>query len=113
VIFVLFALIVYAFLFLGSVLFVVCAIILPARRYALSAALWCAVWGPCSVAFMTMGGLGLVLSTFIKNAGADAMLTCTETARCGWLGSSLLAVIDWGYLALGMLVTIAVATLVA
>jgi hypothetical protein len=112
-IFVLFALIVYAFLFLGSIVFVACALIRPTRRYALSAALWCAVWGPCSVALMTVAGLGIVLTAFIKDAGDDAMLTCTETAHCGWLGSSLLSVVGWEYLTLGALITIAVATGVA
>jgi hypothetical protein len=109
----LFALIVYAFLFLGAVVFVVCALIPPTRRYALSAALWCAVWGPCSVGLMTLAGLGLVVTAFINDAGGDAMLTCSETGRCGWLGSSLLATIGWGYLILGALITVLVATAVA
>ena len=49
--------------------------------------------GPCAAALMTLADLGIVAGAFINDAGGDAMLTCTETGRCGWLGSSLLAVI--------------------
>jgi len=69
--------------------------------------------GPCAAALMTLADLGIVAGAFINDAGGDAMLTCTETGRCGWLGSSLLAVIGWGYLILGALITIVVATGVA
>jgi hypothetical protein len=113
VIFLLFGLIVYAFLLLGAVVFVVCALIPFTRRYALSAALWCAVWGPCSVALMTLAGLGLALTVFLQDAGDMAMLTCTETAHCGWLGSSLPAVIGWNYLVFGVLITFIVASVAA
>jgi hypothetical protein len=62
---------------------------------------------------MTLAGLGIVAGALINDSGGDAMLTCTETARCGWLGSSLLAVIGWGYLIAGALITVLVATAVA
>jgi hypothetical protein len=65
----LFAAIVFIFLALGSLVFVACVLVPPTRKYALSAALWCAVWGPCSVGLMTLAGLGLVASAFITKAG--------------------------------------------
>lgn len=43
----LFAMIVFFFLLLGSLVFVVCILAPQTRRFALSAALWCALWGPC------------------------------------------------------------------
>jgi hypothetical protein len=44
----------YCFFFLavGAVVFVLCAGVPWMRRFALSAALWCAVWGPCTIAWM-------------------------------------------------------------
>jgi hypothetical protein len=107
VLFILFALIVYAFLFLGSVVFVVCALIPPMRRFALSAALWCAVWGPCSVALMTFAGLGLAASAFITTTGDK--YGASESFRA----PRLLAAFGWSYLIAGVLITIAVATGVA
>jgi len=65
-IFILFALIIFAFLFLGAVVFVVCVILPPTRGYALSAALWWAVWGPCVVGLLTLAGLGLIGTAIAK-----------------------------------------------
>ena len=98
-----FAAIVYAFLFIGAVVFVLCALIPPTRRFALSAALWCAVWGPCSVGLMTLAGLGLVASAFINDAGGMQSFHAPR----------LLTVFGWGYLILGVLITVTVATGVA
>ncbi len=95
-----FALIVFAFLFVGAVVFVVCALIPPTRRYALSAALWCAVWGPCCVGLMTLAGLGVVGSALMTRArGLESFHYPT-----------LLAAFGWGYLVLGVLITTAVAS---
>jgi hypothetical protein len=96
----LFAGIVFIFLALGSLVFVACALVPPTRKYALSAALWCAVWGPCSVGLMTLAGFGLVASAFITKAGDMQLLHAPR----------LLAVFGWGYLTVGVLTTAVVAT---
>jgi hypothetical protein len=99
----LFGMIIFAFLFLGAIIFLACILAPPARRYALSAALWCAVWGPCSVGLMTLAGLGLVAQAFITKAG--------DLER--FHAPRLLAAFGWGYLILGILITALVATAAA
>jgi hypothetical protein len=96
----LFAAIVFAFLLLGSLVFLGCVLVPPTRRYALSAAFWCAMWGPCSVAFMVLAGLGLVATAFITKAGGVQSFHAPK----------LLAAFGWSYLILGALTTTAVAT---
>ena len=59
-----FAAILFFFLAIGAVVFVLCGVIPPLRRYTLSAALWCAVWGPCTLAWLIFGGLVLVANHF-------------------------------------------------
>jgi hypothetical protein len=51
--------ILYCFFFLtvGAVVFLVCVTTPVLRRFALSAALWCAVWGPCAIAWLLMAGM--------------------------------------------------------
>jgi hypothetical protein len=93
-----FAGIVFAFLVVGSLVFLVCVLLPPARRFALSAALWCAMWGPCAVGLMTIAGLGLVAAVFTTKNGDVT----------SWHSPNLLAAFGWGYLTLGMLMTIAV-----
>jgi hypothetical protein len=97
------AAIVFAFLLLGSVVFVVCALIPPLRRYSLSAALWCAMWGPCSVAFLLLAGLGFEAHAFATKSG-------------GLLSIHALGLLDtfgWAYLVFWILTTTGVATVVA
>jgi hypothetical protein len=61
-----FALIIFAFLFVGAVVFVICSIVPPLRKRALSAALWWAVWGPCTVCWLIVGGIGLLAGYLAK-----------------------------------------------
>lgn len=96
----LFTAIVFIFLVLGSLVFVACVLIPPTRKYALSAALWCAVWGPRSVGLMTLAGLGLVATAFITKGGDVQSFHAPK----------LLAAFGWGYLSVGVLITITVAT---
>jgi len=96
----LFAAIVFTFLLLGSLVFLACVLVPATRRYALRAAFWCAVWGPCSVALMVLPGVGLVATAFITKAG-DAQSFHTP---------KLLTAFGWSYLILGVLITTAVAT---
>lgn len=98
-----FAVIVFAFLVLGSVVFVICVAVPPIRQYALSAALWCAVWGPCSVGLMMLAGLGLVATAFITRAGNVESFHAPK----------LLAAFGWGYLILGFITTAVVASAVS
>jgi hypothetical protein len=97
---ILFAVVVYASLLLGSLVFVICALIGPLRKYALSAALWCALWGPCCDAFATLAGLGLVAGNSEVNAGS---LPPVQLQR-------LIATYGWSYLAAAILMTAVVAT---
>jgi hypothetical protein len=99
----LFAAIIFIFLAIGSLVFVACVFVRPTRKYALSAALWCAVWGPCSVGLMTLAGLGLVATAFIAKDGDVQSFHAPK----------LLAAFGWGYLIVGVLITMAVATGVA
>ena len=96
----LFGMIIFAFLFLGAIVFLACVLMPPTQRYAVSAALWCAVWGPCSVGLMMLAGLGLVAQAFITRAG--------DLER--FHAPRLLAAFGWGYLILGILMTALVAT---
>lgn len=48
------------FFTVGGVVFLVCVALPPLRRYALSAALWCAMWGPCLVALILLAGTALL-----------------------------------------------------
>lgn len=52
-----FAIICLFFLVLGSLVFVVCGTTPKLRRFALSAALWFAVWGPCVTVWMLFAGM--------------------------------------------------------
>jgi hypothetical protein len=96
----LFALIIFAFLVLGAVVFVSCAVVPPIRQYALSAALWCAIWGPCTVGWMVLAGLGLVATAFITKNGESQSFHPPR----------LLEAFGWTYLIVGILATTAVAT---
>jgi hypothetical protein len=50
----------FGFLFLGAVAFTVCGLIPQLRKYALSTALWFAMWGPCFSIWATLAGLTAV-----------------------------------------------------
>jgi hypothetical protein len=99
----LFAMIVFLFLLVGAVAFLICVLVPPLRRYALSVALWCAVWGPAAVALMTLAGLALVADAFITRNGD---LQSFHSPR-------LLSVFGWGYLVAGALAAATAATAVA
>jgi hypothetical protein len=96
----LFAAIGFAFLVLGSLVFLGCVLVPQPRRFALSAALWCALWGPCSVGWMLCAGLGLVAAAFITKTGDMQTFHAPK----------LLAAFGWGYLVLGVAATTTVAT---
>ncbi len=100
---VLIALFVFAFLVMGSSAFLVCVLLPPARQYALSAALWFAVWGPCSAGLLVLAGLGFAGGALAMKAGN---MQWSETPR-------LLGALGWSYVIIGVLVTIGVATCAA
>jgi len=96
----LFAGIVFFFLLIGSIVFLACLLVSRTRQYALSAALWCAMWGPCSVMLMVLAGVGLIAAAFVTKAGD---LQTFHTPR-------LLSAFGWTYLIAGVLITTVVAT---
>ena len=96
----LFAGIAFLFLLVGSIAFLACSLLPPFRRYALSAALWCAMWGPCSIVLMLVAGVGLIATAFITKTGDGQTFHVPR----------LLSTFGWSYVAVGVLVTIAVAT---
>lgn len=95
------AAIVFSFLVLGAVVFLLCALISPLRRYALSAALWCATWGPCSIAFLLIAG-----SAFLASELTNERVHSLHVPR-------LNPAIGWGYLTVAVLMTIGVTSAVA
>ena len=54
----------YLFLLVGAIAFLLCVAIRPLRRFALSVALWFAVWGPSCVVLMVLAILGVIASGF-------------------------------------------------
>ncbi len=99
----LFGVILLLFMLVGALAFLVSVIVPPIRRYALSIALWCAVWGPCSIAVIMVAGLGLLAEPFIANKVGVRSIHATR----------LPPALGWGYVTVGALCTAAVATLVA
>ncbi len=92
--------ILFLFLLLGSLVFLFCLVLPPTRRYALSAALWCAICGPCTVGLMLLAGARLIATAFI-----------TQTANSQTLHAPrLLAAFGWTYLIAGILLTTVLAT---
>jgi hypothetical protein len=100
---VLIAAILFFFLVVGALVFLVCVLIAPLRRYALSAALWCATWGPSSVAFFLLAGTAAIVEMFITPNGDVGT----------WHAPRLLAVLGWGYLTIAVFGTAAIATFAA
>jgi hypothetical protein len=100
---VLFALTVFGFLLLGSVAFLICALLPWMRRYALSTALWFAVWGPCAVVLMLVAGMGVVTGALVMKAGGTYAVNAPRLASA----------VGWTYLIAGSLAIAAVATGVA
>ena len=96
--------IVFLFLVLGALVFIACVLLPQARQHALSAALWCAIWGPCLVAFIVVAGLGLV---------ADLLLTKAGGLQWSSALPEVLSALGWGYLCFGLLASAAAATVSA
>jgi hypothetical protein len=92
--------IVFIFLLLGSIVFLACLLIPRTRQYALSAALWCAMWGPCSVALMVIAGVGLITTAFVTKVGGGQSLHAPR----------LVSSFGWAYLIIGVLMTTIAAT---
>jgi hypothetical protein len=95
--------VVFLFLVVGAAVFVFCALVPPLRKYGLSAALWCATWGPSSVAWLLFAGLGLVAS------GVAMQVAQTRNLHLPDLPHG----IGTGYLVLGISGTIVIATIIA
>jgi hypothetical protein len=96
---ILFGLIIFAFLCIGAIVFMVCATLPATRKYSLSAALWCAVWGPCIVGLLTIAGLGLIADAIAKEHTHFLQLQHLPSA------------VGPAYAILGILITIVVASI--
>jgi hypothetical protein len=97
------AAIVFAFLVVGAIVFLICALIPATRAFALSAALWCAAWGPCAVASVMLAGLALVADALARNYGAQAHLQAINPVK----------VLGPAYLTLTIIVSAVAATCLA
>jgi hypothetical protein len=95
--------IIFLFLAIGASVFVICGVLPQLRKYGLSAALWCATCGPCVVLWMLFGGLAMVANALAMQAAK------TKNLRLPVLPNG----IGTGYIALGLIGTVVVATVVA
>jgi hypothetical protein len=93
---------VFLFLVVGAAVYVICGLVPPLRKFALSAALWCAVWGPCMVAWLTLTGL-------ILGAHGVAM----EAAKAKHIALPALPNLWTGYGVFGLVAIVFVVTVVA
>jgi hypothetical protein len=97
------AAIVFFFLALGSVAFLICTLIPLSRKYALSTALWFAVWGPCCVLLLILVILGIV-------AGSVAF----QATQMRWEDAPrLFSTLGWGTIIVGGILTCVIASVVA
>jgi hypothetical protein len=87
----------------GAVQFLICVAVPRLRRYALSAALWWAMWGPCSVGLMFLAGFAVVVNAFIAKDGNISLFHHPH----------FLESLGWGYVLLGILFTSSIASVVS
>jgi hypothetical protein len=92
----------FFFLVVGALQFLGCVAVPRLRKYALSAALWWAAWGPCTIGLTTLAGLALVARALTEKDG-DAV----------HIHPHLVTGIAWGYVVLGCVGTVAIATCLA
>jgi hypothetical protein len=97
------AAIILLFLTVGAIVFSICVLIPLLRRYALSAALWCAIWGPASVAFLLLAGTTVFARASIS---IDRDVEWFHAPR-------LVPALGWTYLAVSVIMTIAAASIFA
>jgi hypothetical protein len=80
--------------------FVACVPLPRTRRFALSAAFWVALWGPCTVALAAIAGIGLLAGSVPMKAG---IIQWTNTPK-------LLGELGWSYVVVGATITAVLAT---
>jgi hypothetical protein len=97
------AMIVFFFLELGALAFLVCILIPPGRKCALSIALWFAAWGPCLVSFLVLAMLGVVTGSLALQA---TNMKWQDAPR-------LISAAGWGAIIVAVVVTCFVASAVA
>jgi hypothetical protein len=97
------AMIVFLFLALGSIAFLACILVPLGRKYALSTALWFAIWGPCCVLFPILALLGTIAGGFGLRA---TQMRWGDAPR-------LLSAIGWGSILFGGIITFVVASVAA
>src|ERR1035437_8507256 len=94
------AAIAFLFMLVGAIVFLICVLLPPLRRYALSAALWCAMWGPATIGFLLLAGTAVLTGVFVTRDGDMTSL----------LAPKLLAALGWGYLTSAAVGTVVIAT---
>jgi hypothetical protein len=97
------AIIIFMFLLVGAVAFLVCVLLPATRRFALSIAIWFAMWGPCSTALLVLAGVGLVAGGLVLKSGENPLMNAPKLA----------ATLGWTYLIFGAIVTSNIATAIA
>jgi hypothetical protein len=93
----------FAFLAMGAFVFVLRATAPPLRKYSLSAALWCATLGPCSVVWTVGAGLALVANGIAMQAAQTRSIHLPELPKG----------IGPGYIVFGLVGSLFTATVVA
>jgi hypothetical protein len=97
------AMILYLFMLVGALVFTISVAIPPIRRYALSAALWCLMCGPCIVAALVLAGTAATTASFVTKNGDLFRLHPPR----------LLSTIGLAYTVVSLLITAGVATATA
>src|SRR5579884_547806 len=73
------------FLAIGGLALVLCAAAPPLRRYALSSALWFAIWGPCIGALIVAAGTALVAEVRLtQRNGVSSLHLPHPSHAAGW-----------------------------
>jgi len=98
-----FAAVLFFWLVVGAVQFLICFITPKLRRYSLSAALWWAFLGPCSIAWISLAAL-VVISRHLVVEEAHFGRFHLPTLSSG---------MGWSYFILGSVFSMAIATVVA
>ena len=84
----------FTFLVLGAAAFVVCVTTPPLRRYALSAALWWALWGPCLTFWALFSAMVGVAGIYGLNRMGTHGLHVEQWARGFGIGLGMLVVLS-------------------
>ena len=83
----------FFFLTVGAVVLLICATVSPLRRFALSAGLWCAVWGPCVCAWVLFGSMAGFVADYGLPKLADGQIRPEDWVKGFGIGIAGLAIV--------------------